>query len=111
MMVGNFYFVTMAPVIKAATLNPAILDKYIGEYSLGPATFSISREGDHLMFTAPGQPKVEAFPESETVFFFKIIDAQVTFLRNEAGIVTELLFELNGRKLKARKIERTSASK
>jgi hypothetical protein len=110
MMVGYFDFVTKVPMRKAVTLNTAIYDKYAGEYSIGPATFTIAREGDHLMFTAPGQPKFEAFPESENVFFFKVIDAQVTFIRNEAGNVTELLFEINGRKLKARKVERTAGS-
>ena len=111
MMVGYFDFVTKVPIRKAATVNPAILDKYAGEYTVGPgAVFTISRDGGRLMFTAPGQPKFEAFPESDNVFFFKVIDAQVTFLRNETGNATELLFEVNGRKIKAKKVERTAAS-
>jgi hypothetical protein len=62
------------------------------------------------MFTAPGQPKIEAFPESETKFFFKIFDAQVTFVRDEKGAVTELLFEVNGRTLRAKKINKVAAN-
>jgi hypothetical protein len=57
-----------------------------------------------LIFTAPGQPRFEAFPESETVFFFKVIDAQVTFNQNQAGNVMELVFEINGRSIKAKKV-------
>jgi hypothetical protein len=87
-----------------------IYDSYVGEYSLGPASFTVSRDGDKLMFTAPGQPKIEAFPESETKFFFKIIDAQVTFLKDDKGTVTGLTFEINGRTLRATKVNRTASA-
>ena len=67
--------------------------------ALARSTFTIAREGDNLMFTAPGQPKIRSVPRSRrTCSIFKVIDAQVTFIRNEAGNVTELLFEINGRK-------------
>jgi hypothetical protein len=101
MMIGYFDYVTSAKVRSAAKIDPSIYDAYAGEYAVGPATFTISREGDHLMFTAPGQPKVEAFPESETKFFFKIFDAQVTFLKDDKGGVTGLSFEINGRTIRA----------
>jgi mono/diheme cytochrome c family protein len=110
MMVGYFDYVTNARVRNVAKVDPKIYDAYAGEYAIGPATFTISREGDHLMFTAPGQPKIEAFPESETKFFFKIFDAQVTFVRDEKGAVTELLFEVNGRTLRAKKINKVAAN-
>ncbi len=111
MMVGYFDFVNKTPLRKVANLDSAALDKYTGDYSLGPgAIFAITREGDHLMFSAPGQPHVEAFPESETLFFFKVIDAQVTFVKNEAGNITDLVFEINGMKLKAKKVVRSASS-
>jgi hypothetical protein len=53
---------------------------------------------------------VEAFPESDTKFFFTVIDAQVTFLKNDQGAVTELLFEVNGMKLRAKKVNKTASS-
>jgi mono/diheme cytochrome c family protein len=110
MMVGYFDYVTNARLRNAARIDLKIYDSYVGEYSLGPASFTVSRDGDKLMFTAPGQPKIEAFPESETKFFFKIIDAQVTFLKDDKGTVTGLTFEINGRTLRATKVNRTASA-
>jgi mono/diheme cytochrome c family protein len=105
MMVGYFDFVTKVPVRKIANIDPAVFDKYVGGYGIGTVPiFTITREGDHLIFTAPGQPRFEAFPESETVCFFKVIDEQVTFKQNEANNVMELVFEINGRTIKAKKV-------
>jgi mono/diheme cytochrome c family protein len=110
MMVGYFDYVTNARARNTARIDLKIYDSYVGEYALGPASFTVSRDGDKLMFTAPGQPKIEAFPESETKFFFKIIDAQVTFLKDDKGTVTGLTFEINGRTLRAARVNRTASS-
>ena len=105
MMVGYYDF---APVLKKAIkLDPKIYDDYTGDYAVGPgATFAVSREGDRLMFSAVGQPTVEAYPESELKFFFTVVDAQATFIKGEDGRVSELLFEINGMKIRARKLKK-----
>ena len=56
------------------------------------------------MAQATGQPKFELFPTSETEFFLKVVEAQVTFVRDEAGKVTQLILNQNGRKMPAKKI-------
>ena len=94
----------------AALIDLKTYDTYVGDYAFGPQLFTIVREGDKLMFSVPGQGKVEAFPESETKFFFTVIDAQVTFMKNEKGDVTELLFEVNGMKLRAKRVNKTASS-
>ncbi|HSB12739.1 MAG TPA: DUF3471 domain-containing protein [Blastocatellia bacterium] len=109
MMVGYFDYVTNAKPRNTAKIDTRIYDSYVGEYAIGPASFTVSRDGDKLMFTAPGQPKIEAFPESETRFYFKIIDAQVTFLKDEKGAVTGLTFEINGRTMRATKVNRVAS--
>jgi len=101
MMVGYFDYVSAARARKVAKIDFKTYDAYAGEYAIGPQLFTISRDGDRLMFSVPGQGTVEAFPESETKFFFTVIDAQVTFVKSERGEVTELLFEVNGMKLRA----------
>jgi hypothetical protein len=110
MLVGFVDYLTEKPKERSiAKVNPAIYDSYAGQYAIGPgASFTISREGDKLFFTIPGQPKLEAFPESETRFFFKIADAQVTFIRNEKGEATELVFEMSGRTIRAKKLSSTA---
>ncbi|HEU4389626.1 MAG TPA: DUF3471 domain-containing protein [Blastocatellia bacterium] len=105
MMVGYFDMVTLSPVKKAITLDPKTLDLYAGDYSISlGAGFKITREGDHLLFTATGQPSAAAYPESATRFFFRIIDAHVTFTTNDSGQPTELLFEINGQKIVAKRV-------
>jgi len=83
-------------------------DSYVGDYAIGPQRFTVSRSGDRLMFSVTGMGTVEAFPESETKFFFTVIDAQVTFMKNERGEVNELLFEVNGMKLRAKRANKTA---
>jgi len=56
------------------------------------------------MSQATGQPKFELFPSSETEFFLKIVEAQVTFVKDAQGKVTQLILNQNGRKMLARKI-------
>jgi len=110
MMVGYFDYVSAPGARKVAKIDGRILDSYVGQYAIGPQMFTITREGDKLMFTVPGQGTVEAFPESETKFFFTVIDAQVTFNKSDQGEVTELLFEINGMKLKAKKVNKAASA-
>jgi uncharacterized protein DUF3471/copper type II ascorbate-dependent monooxygenase-like protein len=111
MMVGYFDYVSTARVRKVAKIDLKTYDAYAGEYAIGPQLFTITREGDKLMFSVPGQGKVEAFPESETKFFFTVIDAQVTFIKNERDEVTELLFDVNGMKLRAKRVNKVALGK
>jgi hypothetical protein len=85
-------------------INPAIYDSYVGDYLVGSRTCSIVRDGDKLLLIAPGWMKAEAFPESETKFFLRAMDAQMTFLRNEKGEVTGFVFEMGNRTMQAKKV-------
>lgn len=87
-------------------VDPKIYDAYVGDYELAPKFIvSITREGDHLMGQPSGQPKSEIFPSSETEFFLKVVDAQITFVKNEQGQVTQLILHQNGQNIPARKIK------
>jgi hypothetical protein len=56
------------------------------------------------MGQATGQPKAELYPSSTTEFFLKVVDAQITFEKNEQGQVTQLILHQNGRNMPAKKI-------
>jgi len=89
---------------KAIHLDPAILDRYAGEYELMPGfSIVVSLEGEHLMAQATGQPKLEIIPESETRFFLKEVDAQIEFQLDAAGKVTGLILHQGGQSLPAKK--------
>jgi hypothetical protein len=46
-------------------------------------------------------PKVPIFAESETMFFPKVVDAEIEFFKNEKGQVTHLVLHQGGRDTKA----------
>ena len=65
----------------------------------------VFKEGDKLMTQATGQPAIELFPEAPNKFFARIVDAQVTFNRDEKGAVTGLVIHQGGRDLPGKKIK------
>jgi D-alanyl-D-alanine-carboxypeptidase/D-alanyl-D-alanine-endopeptidase len=79
---------------RQITLDTKTYDRYVGQYQLGPnAIMTMSRDGDRFYSQLTNQPKVEIFPESESQFFLKVVDAQLTF-NTEA---TQVTLHQNGR--------------
>jgi serine-type D-Ala-D-Ala carboxypeptidase/endopeptidase len=86
------------------TLDPKILESYVGEYVLAPTfTIKITREETRLFAQATGQPRFEIFAEKEGEFFLKVVDAQITFSKDPSGAVTSLILHQNGADQKAGK--------
>lgn len=85
---------------QAIRVDPAIYDDYVGEYELRPGfTITVTREGNQIFAQATRQPKLEIFPESETRFFLKEIDALLEFVR-EGGKVTAIVLHQGGRDMR-----------
>ena len=90
---------------QAIKLDAKVYDAYVGEYELAPgAVFTIRREGDRLMARLTGQSFLEVFPEAEMEFFYKVVDAQITFVKNNQGRVIELVLHQNGSDSRAKKV-------
>jgi CubicO group peptidase (beta-lactamase class C family) len=88
-----------------AKVDPKTYESYAGDYELMPNfIITVSSEDGKLMAQATGQPKNELFPTSETEYFLKVVDAQVTFVKNEQGQVSQLILRQNGRAMPAKKI-------
>jgi hypothetical protein len=86
-------------------VDPAIFDNYVGKYQLAPGmTITITREDDQLYVQLTGQPRLEVFAESEREFFFKVVDAQITFEANGQGHATALVLHQGGRNLRAARV-------
>lgn len=91
---------------KEIKVDPKIFDAYVGEYQLSPNFFmTVTKEGDKLMVQATGQGKSEIFPESETKFFSKIVNAQIVFNKNDKGVVDKFTLYQNGNEVPAKKIK------
>ncbi|MDQ3799146.1 MAG: serine hydrolase [Acidobacteriota bacterium] len=91
---------------REITLDPKIYDTYAGQYEIAPGfVLTVSREGNKLMAQATGQPSAELFPESETKFFLRIVDAQITFEKDASGRVTGLTLHQGGQNIPAKRIK------
>jgi CubicO group peptidase (beta-lactamase class C family) len=91
---------------KEIKVDPKIFDAYVGEYQLAPNfTMTVTKEGDQLMVLPTGQSKSQIFPESETKFFSKVVNAQIVFNKNDKGVVEQLTLYQNGREVPGKKIK------
>jgi mono/diheme cytochrome c family protein len=109
MMIGYMDYVTKITDRPVAKIDPAVLDAYVGEYEFLPGrTVAIARSGNQLMAGMRGVPNTPLFPESETKFFFKVADVQITFVKDEKGEVNELLVEQGGRTIRAKRIKKAA---
>jgi CubicO group peptidase (beta-lactamase class C family) len=90
----------------AVTINPSVFDTYAGEYELAPQfVIRVFREGEKFMTQATGQQKIEIFPESETTFAPRVMEAKLTFVKDAEGKVTGLKLNQNGREITGKKIK------
>lgn len=91
---------------KAVTLTAEKLDKTLGVYELEPGfQLTITREGTHLYMKATGQGLAEAFAESDTKFFFKVVDAQIEFTIGGDGRASTLTLYQGGQAMPAKRVE------
>lgn len=83
-----------------------ILKEYVGRYELTP-TFhmTVTLKGDKLVTQATNQPEVPIFATTETHFFAKVVNAQLTFVRDETGKISKLILHQGGRDTPAKKVE------
>jgi CubicO group peptidase (beta-lactamase class C family) len=76
----------------------------IGFHLLDPS-IPLTLQNGRLRAQATNQGRYSIFPESETTFFYKVVDAQITFERDDDGVATGLVLHLAGRSTSGRKIE------
>ncbi len=89
----------------AITVSRDVLQRYVGTYQLTPQFLLEVTLGEGGLQVRPtGQNISDVFAESETEFFFKIVDAQISFVRDAQGTVTGLVLHQNGNDLAARRI-------
>jgi CubicO group peptidase (beta-lactamase class C family) len=74
---------------KEMALPASTLARYVGKYQMpSNAELSVTLEGTQLMAQLTGQPAFPVFAESETLFFFKVVDATLEFQKDTCGAVT-----------------------
>ncbi|REG89390.1 serine hydrolase [Winogradskyella sediminis] len=91
---------------KSIAVSAEILNNYTGTYEVKPnVNLTIGLDNtNQLYLLAPGQTKkVELFAETQNHFFVKIVDAEITFNKNETNNVISLTMNQSGRKIIAKK--------
>jgi hypothetical protein len=92
-------------VRKTIKVPSEVLNQYAGTYALSLAfAITVTVEDGKLMAQATGQDKYQVFPESETKFFYKIVDAQIDFEKGKDGKVQKLILHQNGQDLPGMKL-------
>ena len=82
------------------------LQKYVGKYELSPeAELEVTADSDRLMVTHTGQSTFEIFPRSETVWFYKVVDATMTFNLEKSGQCNSIEISQLGKKKIAKRIK------
>ena len=81
-------------------VDSLVLARYVGEYELAP-TFhiTVTREGASLFLQATAQPRFRIYAESDSTFFLKVVDAEVTF-RPDALVLQQNGQQIPGKKLR-----------
>ena len=95
-----------------ASFDPASFDVFVGRYELEIQPgfiLTFRREGDRLLTQATGQPTFEITPTSDSTFALSVVEASITFHRDEDGVVTGLTLHQNGHHA-ARRLPDESAS-
>jgi len=80
-------------------LDPQVLPRYVGVYrNAGGADMSVTLENNQLLSKLGNQNALPIFAESETMFFPKVVDAQLEFSGKDAqGRPTQLTLHQGGR--------------
>jgi CubicO group peptidase (beta-lactamase class C family) len=82
--------------LATASVPRAVLAAIVGRYDYGGPVLTVTEDGDHLYAQLGLQQKFEIFPKSESEFFWKVVDAHVTFVRDPTGKVISATHFQNG---------------
>lgn len=106
--IGFHFLDAQIPLKKVkpiVAVGEKVLDEYVGSYELAPNVFfTITRQADKLFAELTGQPRFRVFAETENKFYYKVVNAQLTFNRGADGKIESLTLHQGGDRI-ARKIK------
>jgi CubicO group peptidase (beta-lactamase class C family) len=95
----------VAPAHRRAKVDPRLYARFVGRYQLGSAVFDITAKGGRLFAKLSGQRQLEIFPESEYRYFYKAVDAVLSFDKDAAGNIEAVTLDQDGSKLRAQRLD------
>ena len=92
-------------VITEVTVSDVILESYVGKYQLAPTfILTVTKDGNQLKAQATNQPDFPVFAKAENVFFYKVVEAQLTFNKSAEGKVESVTLKQNGQEIAGKKM-------
>lgn len=96
----------LPPAPKEMIIPPEVLAEYAGQYPLAPTfVLEVTVKENRVFVQATGQGNIEIFATAEDEFFYKVVDARVSFTRDVSGKVDGLVLHQNGQDMPAKKTE------
>jgi CubicO group peptidase (beta-lactamase class C family) len=90
---------------REVPVDPAVLAAYAGRYEISPAfILTVRPDGGRLYIQATAQSEFEVYAESETEFFYRVVDAQISFAPSEGGVAPSLTLHQNGRHMPGKRL-------
>ena len=86
-------------------VDPAVLATYAGRYEISPTfILTVRPDGGRLFVQATAQAEFEVYAESDTEFFYRVVNAQISFARPEGGVAPSLILHQNGRDMPGKRL-------
>jgi CubicO group peptidase (beta-lactamase class C family) len=86
-------------------IDTAAFADYVGKYDYGQAILTVRLAEDQLYAQLSGQAEFPIYPSAPNKFFWKVVDAQIEFVRDENGRVTHALHTQSGTTITVPRIE------
>lgn len=95
----------LKPVAVALDLDAATMDRYVGKYELAPSfVLTIRRDDKQMRAQATGQVELPIFAKTKNTFYYRAVEAQLTFNQTAEGVVESVTLEQGGQKITGRKL-------
>ncbi len=92
--------IPLKTIRQAITVPVTTLQTYVGVYEFTPQfSIEVTLDNGQLSAQATGQGKASLYAESDIKFFYKIVDAQVEFVKNPAGAIEKMVLYQAGQTL------------
>jgi hypothetical protein len=98
---------------KEISLDAKTLSRYVGTYRMASgANMFITLDNNQLLSKLGNQQAIPIFPESKTMFFPKVVNAELEFTKDDdRGRPTELILHQGGRDMPAKRLDDAEAKK
>ena len=97
-MKGGEIYVDTENFFKEITIDDKVLQSYVGNYELSPGfVITVSKDGNQIKAKATGQEEYEFYPKSESIFYAKEVDIQISFNLDKDGQVVSMTLLASGK--------------